>query len=140
VKRSIHHIVLHCSATPPKLDIGASEINRWHIQRGWRKIGYHFVIRQDGTLEQGRKLNEIPAQARGYNKHAIAICYVGGVDKNGAPKDTRTDAQKETMATLVATLHELFPNAEILGHRDLPGVKKACPSFDVKTWLNEIDL
>lgn len=140
MKRKINLIVIHCSATPPKLDIGAAEIDRWHRQRGWNEIGYHFVIRENGTLEKGRDLHKIPAQAKGYNKNAIAICYVGGLDENLNPKDTRTENQKKTMEALVKALHDIYPNAEILGHRDLPGVHKACPSFDVKTWLKQIDL
>ncbi len=136
--RSIQYIIIHCSATPPKLDVGAAEINRWHRQRGWSEIGYHFVIRKNGTLEKGRDLWKIPAQAKGYNKNAIGICYIGGLNASGKPEDTRTPAQKETMKALVLALRDIYPEAKILGHRDLPGVHKACPSFDVKEWLNDI--
>lgn len=138
--RLIKHIVIHCSATPPDMDIGATEIDKWHRQRGWSEIGYHYVIRLNGTLEKGRDLKKIPSQAKGFNQHAIGICYVGGVDENLKAKDTRTKWQKQTMETLVKTLHEIFPEALILGHRDLPGVNKECPSFDVKKWLNEIGI
>lgn len=140
MNRKIKYIIIHCSATPPKLDIGAAEIDRWHRQRGWNEIGYHFVIRKNGTLEKGRDLYKVPAQAKGYNKNAIGICYVGGLDEELKPKDTRTNWQKTTMEALVKALHDIYPEAEILGHRDLPGVHKSCPSFDVKTWLKEIRL
>ena len=83
--------------------------------------------------------NEIGAHARHDNAHSIGICYEGGLDKNGNPADTRTPEQKETMEELLYSSSPSYPNAEILGHRDLPGVRKACPSFDVATWLAEFN-
>lgn len=131
--RAINLIVIHCSATPPSMDIGAEEIRLWHTkQNGWSDIGYHFVIRRDGRQEEGRPLERIGAHAKGFNKNSIGICYVGGVDENLDPEDNRTDCQKDQLLSLLYLLKLSYPAAQIVGHCDLPGVTKACPSFNAK--------
>jgi len=135
--RTIKHIVIHATATPPDLDIGVKEIRRWHKEKGWSDIGYHYVIRRDGTLEYGRPLEKIGAHVKGYNKHSIGIALAGGVSKYGKPEMNYTNEQIQTMFELLGSLKSDFPEAEILGHRDFPGVKKACPSFDVREFLDE---
>ena len=79
------------------------------------------------------------AHDRHYNAHSIGICYEGGLDEKGKPADTRTPAQKASLEDLLYSLVLDYPDAEILGHRDLPWVRKSCPCFDVKEWLKEID-
>ena len=101
-------------------------------------MGYHYYITKDGTLYPCRPEREVGAHARHYNAHSIGICYEGGLDENGKPADTRTLAQKVTMEELLKSLRKDFPDAAILGHRDLPGVRKECPCFSVKEWLEEI--
>jgi len=133
--RRIDYIVIHCSASPAGMDIGAAEIDRWHRQRRFREIGYHFVIRRNGVLEKGRGLSRIGAHVKGYNRNSIGICWVGGLDDNQHPQDNRTAEQITTMRTLVAQLKEIWPNAQVKGHRDFPNVHKDCPCFDVKTEL-----
>lgn len=128
--RKIKYIVIHCSATPEGRDIDAQTIKGWHLKRGWCDIGYHYVIKLNGVIEDGRPEAQIGAGVQGYNKHAIHICYVGGCDENMKPKDTRTLQQDLAMVNLVQTLKENYPNAKVLGHRDFPNVAKACPSFD----------
>lgn len=127
-RRIITRVVIHCSATPPDRDIGAADIRRWHVEEnGWRDIGYHYVIRRSGKLETGRPLGEPGAHARGFNKRSVGICLVGdGGDF--------TPAQWRALEVLVAWLQREWPGAEVLGHRDLPGVDKACPTFDVRPW------
>jgi N-acetylmuramoyl-L-alanine amidase len=127
-------IVIHCSATPASMDIGAKEIDRWHRAKGWFKIGYHFVIRRDGTIEHGRELNEIGAHAYGVNDRSIGICVVGGVAKDGkTTEENYTASQWVTLEKLVTELEEQFPQAKTVGHRDVtPG--RDCPCFDVATW------
>lgn len=132
--RDIDLIVIHCSATGPDMNIGAEQIDGWHKQKGWRGCGYHFVIRRDGSVEKGRDVRQMGAHARGFNTSSIAICYAGGVDNNGKPEDNRTEKQKQSMRQLVDTLKMVFSDAEVVGHRELPGVSKACPSFDVQEW------
>lgn len=130
--RRIDDIVIHCAATKEGLNFHASDIDRWHRQRGFKKIGYHYVIDLDGTIEKGRDESEVGAHVTGHNAHSIGICYIGGCDKDMKPKDTRTLAQKESIIRLLMQLLCKYPDADIKGHRDFPGVKKACPSFDVR--------
>lgn len=133
--RDINSIIIHCSATPPSLDIGADEIRTWHKAKGWNDIGYHFVIRRDGTLEPGRPVALAGAHARGHNKDSIGICYIGGIDEQGRADDNITEPQLDALGQLLITLGHTYPDVdEIKGHRDT-GANKACPSFDVKHWL-----
>lgn len=151
--RSVDYIVVHCAATRPDMDIGAAEIRRLHLKRGWLDIGYHYVIRRDGTIEYGRETNVPGAHARGYNHLSLGICLVGGVSQAGPKKkltvdewfswysknyasapaqDNFTDDQYDALWGLIKGLKVAYPDAEVLGHRDLPNVNKACPSFDVR--------
>lgn len=129
----VEFLVVHASATPPEMDIGAKEIDRWHRQRGWLGIGYHFVIRRDGTLETGRSASKPGAHLYGYNERSWGICLAGGVTDTDTytPEDNFTDAQYQTLGSLLTALSHLVPEAQIKGHRDFPNVSKACPCFDV---------
>lgn len=141
VRKTTDLIVLHCSATRPSMDVGAKEIDKWHKARGWLKIGYQRVIRRNGDVEQGRKDDEIGAHAEGYNSHSIGVCWVGGVAEDSlGPEDNRTDAQRKSLESVVRELKQKYPGAKVVGHGDLPGVHKACPSFSVANWLKEINL
>lgn len=131
-------IVLHCSATRENQNFTIEQLEACHKARGFRTIGYHFYITKDGILYPGRPESQIGAHAKGYNAHSIGICYEGGLDAHGRSKDTRTEAQKITMEELLRSLLVDYPDAEIVGHRDLPGVHKDCPCFDTKAWLKEI--
>lgn len=131
-KMKFERIILHCSATPPNMNIGVDEITRWHIERGWRTCGYHYVIRRDGTTELGRPVWQKGAHAKGHND-AVGICMVGGVDADGNPEMNFENVQFRAVRDLVANLRAVFGHMVVLGHRDLPGVRKACPSFDVRT-------
>lgn len=135
VRASTDFIVVHCAATKPKQDIGAADIDRWHRALGWACIGYHFVIRRDGTLEEGRIENQIGAHAEGHNANSVAICMAGGVDDNLKAQNNFTEAQFKTLAEKLRELKAKYPHAVIQGHRDFPKVAKDCPSFDVKAWL-----
>jgi len=126
-QRKINYIIIHCSATKEGEVFHASDIDRWHKERGWNKIGYHYVICLDGTIEKGRDENEVGAHCKGMNQNSIGICYIGGLDKNGKPKDTRTDKQKAALWTLLKQLKEKYPNIEVYGHNDF--AHKACPCF-----------
>ena len=137
--RTINYLVVHCSATPEGKPFIVKDIEQWHQARGFKGIGYNYVIYLDGTVHEGRDVNLIPAHIEGHNKDSIGICYIGGCDTSGKkPKDTRTPAQKTALIELLKALKKLYPNAKILGHRDFAGVKKACPSFDAKTEYSNI--
>jgi N-acetylmuramoyl-L-alanine amidase len=128
--REITHIVVHCLATPEGRPHTVKEVTKWHQARGWRTIGYHWLVRLDGTIEPGRAESQVGAHVEGHNAHSIGVVYVGGVDKDTfKPKDTRTDAQKAALLNLLKDLKSRYPKAKILGHRDFPSVSKACPSF-----------
>ena len=127
--RSINEIIVHCAATREGRDFTVEDITRWHKARGFATIGYHYVIYRDGSIHEGRPLEQIGAHCVGHNKHSIGICYIGGCASDGkTPKDTRTSEQKEALLALLRRLKARFPNATIHGHRDFAA--KACPSFD----------
>lgn len=135
--RTISAIIIHCSATPPDADIGAAEIDRWHKERGWSGIGYHYVIRRNGTRENGRPLNTVGAHAAGYNTDSIGVCLAGGVRREGGrllAENNFTAAQWATLRKTVLELLPRFPRARVIGHHDVEPAK-ACPSFDVAAWL-----
>lgn len=132
-------IAIHCSATGPKADITAKDIDKWHRAKGWACIGYHYVIRRNGTVEEGRDEKVIGAHVENWNAVSVGICMVGGVDANDINK-AQNNFTKEQFASLKQLLIDLktrYPKAKIQGHRDFPDVKKACPSFEVKDWLKE---
>ena len=130
--RQINYIIIHCSATKAEQDFRAKDIDRWHRERGWDGIGYHKVIDLDGTIEPGRSEAKPGAHCKGHNSDSIGICYIGGLDEDGKPADTRTELQKAALAGLVAGYKQRFPNAKVVGHRDMPNVHKACPCFNAK--------
>lgn len=126
-------IIIHCSATKEDMDYSASDIDRWHRARGFKKIGYHYVVRLNGKVENGRMENEVGAHCRqqGMNRRSISICYIGGLAADGkTPKDTRTQAQKKSIRSLIERLRGRYGSLVVCGHRDIPGVNKACPCFD----------
>lgn len=142
-KRSIQYLIVHCSATPQGREVSCDTIRKIHIQqRGWRDIGYHYLIHLDGSIECGRDVDQSGAHTEGYNSGSIGICYIGGTDLKGKPLDTRTPEQKEALLDLLKDLKTLYPEALIKGHRDFSPDKnkngiiepseyiKACPCFD----------
>jgi N-acetylmuramoyl-L-alanine amidase len=128
--RNIKRVILHCSATAEGDDIDADTIRDWHLSRGWSDIGYHYVIRLDGTIESGRPINKIGAHARGQNKDSVGICYVGGLDSSGHPKNTMTPEQRTSVNRICRALCQVLNKPLTLhGHREYSS--KACPSFEV---------
>lgn len=142
--RTITKIVIHCSATREGQAVTVKDIARWHKDRGYREIGYHYVVYLDGSIHKGRDEEKIGAHVLGHNTDSVGICYVGGLDKFGKSKDTRTDEQKKSLIKLIGELKERYPRASLLGHRDLsPDINgdgkidkwewlKDCPCFDVR--------
>ena len=149
------YLVLHCTATPEGREVSSKEIRHWHTDpvkkggRGGKQVGYTDLFHLDGTVERLVKNNEdaevdpweVTNGAAGYNSVSRHVVYAGGLAKDGkTAKDTRTAAQLKAMTDYVRNFHERFPQIKIVGHRDLPGVTKACPSFDVKAWLESIGI
>jgi N-acetylmuramoyl-L-alanine amidase len=136
-RKTTEFIVVHCSATKAKQDIGASDIDVWHKQRGWIGIGYHYVIKRDGTLELGRPVDAIGAHVKDYNERSVGICMVGGLDEEGQPDVNYTQDQWDTLDATVFMLSRMYPTAEVVGHNNLTN-HKACPCFDVKDWWSQM--
>ena len=129
--RDIKEIIIHCSDTPEGRETTVNDIDLWHKQAGYKKIGYHYVIYLDGSIHKGREENETGAHCIGHNTDSIGICYIGGKDKaNKTPKDTRTEMQKNSLLSLLVDLKKRYPKAEIFGHKDFSS--KDCPCFDAK--------
>ena len=128
--RRINKIILHCSATKEGFSFTAKDIDDWHKQRGWKKIGYHYVVLLDGTVQSGRPESEIGSHTVGQNADSIGVCYIGGLDLNGKPKDTRTIQQKKALDSLISDLLKTYPASTVHGHHEF--ANKACPCFDVK--------
>jgi len=137
--RNIKYIVVHCTATPPTTTV--ESIKRyWKEKRGWGDTpGYHYLIQRQGSLIQLLDESKNSNGVYKHNSNCINIAYIGGVDKEGKPQDNLSEAQNHSMFDLIVSLLEKYPQAEVLGHRDFSGVKKACPSFDVKKWLSEYE-
>lgn len=128
--RVINEIIIHCSYTKPNMDIGVVDIRGWHIERGWSDVGYHYVIRRDGTIEDGRHISIPGAHVMGRNELSIGICLVGGMGRKGGDDCNFTFAQYDSLQQLINKLKTQFPDATIHGHREFSS--KACPCFDVK--------
>lgn len=146
----LQYLVIHCTATPEGRKVSAADIRRWHTSpvskggRGCSRVGYTDIIHLDGSVERLHNNNddsnvdafEVTNGAKGYNSISRHIVYVGGVDRAGKPKDTRTDAQKQAMEEYVKAFHAKHPDVKIIGHNEIAA--KACPSFDVQKWLKTI--
>ncbi|MDY0102817.1 MAG: N-acetylmuramoyl-L-alanine amidase [Lentimicrobium sp.] len=129
--RNITHIVVHCSATPQTTTIESIK-SYWKNVRGWKSPGYHFIIKANGEVVQLLDIGSVSNGVGGRNSTLINICYLGGVNASKVPIDNRTPQQKASLLTLLGEMKRKFPRAIIQGHRDFPGVAKACPSFNAK--------
>ena len=135
--RRIDLIVIHCSATRADRPFPLTALIRCHQDR-FGFTGYHYYVTRDGTTSLTRHEQLVGAHAKGYNLHSLGVCYEGGLDEHGKPADTRTRAQKQSLLKLLKRLRKEHPGAQILGHRDLPGVKKACPCFDARSEYSQL--
>lgn len=137
-RRTINEIIVHCSATREGQNVSVEAIRKEHIKnRGFKDIGYHFVIMLDGEIKAGRCIDLAGAHCTNHNAKSIGVCYIGGVKQDGkTPKDTRTPAQKQALRELLRALREEYPHARIHSHRDF--APKACPSFDASQEYKDI--
>lgn len=128
--RSINEIIVHCAATPEGKNFTVEQIRDWHVNgRGWKDIGYHFVIYLDGSIHAGRPVEQVGAHCLNHNQHSIGVCYIGGCTAVGKKaKDTRTPAQKKALLELLTELRSIYPKARIHSHSDF--ANKACPAFN----------
>lgn len=152
MSKKLKYLVIHCTATPEGREVTEKDIRNWHTSpkekggRGWKQVGYTDLFQISGDVVRLVDNNdddivnawEITNGASGHNSHSKHIVYAGGCDKSGKPKDTRTDAQKDALEAYVKDFYDRFPDVEIIGHNELAA--KACPSFDVKSWLKSIGI
>ena len=135
--RTITLIIVHCSANRAGSALRMADIDSYHRSLGWIGCGYHYVIPTDGTIEPGRPDEMVGAHCKNHNRHSIGVCYIGGLSKDGKPADTRTDAQRIVLRNLLEQLHRRYPDALIVGHRDLDP-QKVCPCFDVANEYHDL--
>lgn len=134
--RKINKIIIHCSATKPGHNVTVHDVRRWHIEKGWSDIGYHFFIERDGTIQFGRPVAQIGSHVKGHNKDSIGICVAGGLDYDGEPSgDYYTPEQWESLERLVRMCKAKHTRAATHGHNEFSD--KECPCFDVQLWLRE---
>lgn len=135
--RIITLIIVHCSANRAGSALRMADIDSYHRSLGWIGCGYHYVIPTDGTIEPGRPDEMVGAHCKNHNRHSIGVCYIGGLSKDGKPADTRTDAQRIALRNLLERLRRRYPDALIVGHRDLDP-QKVCPCFDVANEYHDL--
>jgi len=123
--RDINLHIVHCSDTPDNMDLGVKIIRQWHLKRKWKDIGYHFVIRRDGSIELGRPISTMGAHAKGYNKNSIGTCLVG--------RNEFTEEQFKSLKFLDNHFKMAY-NVETIGHNEV-NEYKTCPNFNVKEIL-----
>lgn len=128
--RDIKRVILHCTATKEGVDVDVDRIRKWHLARNFSDIGYHYVILLNGDIALGRNVFTQGAHTRGENKTSIGVAYVGGLDKDGEPKDTMTLYQDIAFMRLFEALSVTFGKLDLHGHNEFSN--KACPSFDVQ--------
>lgn len=130
--RPIEEIIIHCTGTVPSDLTTVEAVRRYHVNTlGWKDIGYHYLIYLDGSIHQGRPIDQAGAHCKNHNQRTIGICYVGGLDVNKEPKDTRTLRQVAAIRQLVQSLKVCFPTIKkVSGHYMYDN--KPCPCFDVK--------
>lgn len=136
--RDLNRIIVHCSYTPPSMNIGAETIRDWHVNgNGWSDIGYHYVIRRNGKVEQGRKIARAGAHVQGQNRDSIGICLIGGMTEDRSGSDCNfSKEQWLALASLIEEIEAKYGRLEIHGHREFDD-NKDCPCFDVKAWRSE---
>ena len=127
--REIDTLIVHCSATPPDMDVGVAEIDRWHKDRGWDECGYHIIIRRSGEIEYGRNIEKQGAHAYGHNAGSVGVCMIGGVNTHNVPDANFSFKQYKALISVI----DDFRECDVIGHRDVSD--KACPSFDVHSFL-----
>lgn len=138
--RKITEIIVHCTATKEGDDTTVEAIRRYHMkERGFSDIGYHYLIYLDGSIHEGRSVHQAGAHCSGHNQNSIGVCYVGGLARDGKPKDTRTKAQRESLVRLVRALMDLYklPSSRVFGHYQF--ANKACPSFQIIPFRTLLD-
>lgn len=128
----VNTLVVHCSDTPDDEDISAIDIHNMHIGFGWNGIGYHKIIKRDGLVENGRPEYWVGAHVKGKNHDTLGVCLIG--------KNKFTKKQFVSLKIVLKEWKKKYPQASILGHYQVTLTKKTCPNFNVKKWVQDINL
>lgn len=131
-------IFVHCSATKASMNVGLREIRQWHKEQGWLDVGYHFIIRRDGTIEEGRPVDVVGSHVKDWNSRSVGVCLVGGIDEKGHFEANFTPAQMFELRGLLQTLLAKYPGAKLMAHHE--AAPKACPSFNLNRWWTKNEL
>lgn len=137
-RTSTDQIFVHCSATKASQNVGVREIRQWHKEQGWLDVGYHYIIKRDGTVEAGREEGSVGSHAKGYNSTSVGVCLVGGIDDKGRHEANFTPAQMQSLRSLLVTLLAKYPGSVLMAHHQV--APKACPSFNLKRWWERNEL
>lgn len=136
-RKQTSEIIVHCSATPEGKDYTVDQIHKWHLDRKFSMIGYHYVIYRDGSIHRGRPEGASGAHCTNHNYKSVGVCYIGGLDaKTGKGKDTRTEAQKKALVEVIKYLRKKYPKTTVHGHREFAA--KSCPCFDAKNEYKDL--
>lgn len=135
--RKINLIVIHCSATREDQCYTEFDLERDHRRRGFQGAGYHFYIRKDGKIVNTREIERMGAHVKGYNQHSIGVCYEGGLDCHGKPKDTRTKLQERSLRIVTNGLLAEFPESRVCGHRDLSPDLNKNGEIEPEEWIKQ---
>ena len=131
-RKETNYIVIHYTLTKPNANINIRTVDEWHRKRGMLKVGYHFFIRREGLIEVGRGVNDIGSHTKENDLDSVSVCLAGGLNTRGITAPDYTEGQMESLFVLAMTLKHMYPDAEVVGHRDLSATE--CPSFNVKEW------
>ena len=134
--RELNRIILHSTATQEGKDYDIDDIRKWHLQRGFSDVGYHFVIYRNGIIAKGRSLSIQGAHTLGHNDDSVGVAYIGGIDATGKAKDTRTVAQKVSMRALILYLRLRYRISNVMGHKQCSHTE--CPSFDSEKYARDV--
>lgn len=137
-RESTEAIFVHCSATKPSMNWGVREVRQSHKERGFLDVGYHYIIKRDGTVEAGRDEDAIGSHAKGHNYNSVGVCLIGGVDDRMKPEANFTPQQMTALRSLLTTLLAKYPGSVLMAHHQV--APKACPSFALKRWWENNEL
>lgn len=136
INRKVRRLVFHCTATSQSSTVSAIQ-KYWKEKLGWKSPGYHIIVKPDGSWVSLSDFNLPTNGVRGINTDSIHISYIGGVNSKGKAVDNRTEEQKEIFETTYRTFKEKIPSLTFHGHYEFSN--KACPSFDVKEWIEGLE-
>lgn len=136
--RKITEIIVHCTCTFAQQKVTIEILRKWHKQRGFKDVGYHYLIDIEGNILTGRPVEQVGAHCTDHNAHSIGVAYAGGLGADARPANTLSEKQKVALVQLLTELKERYPEASIHGHSEF--ANKACPCFDVQQFVEEVGL